>query len=93
MTGKKPYTIPCCAAEAMRRVRRIDVGGVAVGLSMLDCIFADVQEMALSNDHAVCEELMKRVRIYNYIPPSAADLYVDAVSALYEKEMRENGNH
>jgi hypothetical protein len=87
MTGKKPYTIPCCAAEAMRRVRRIDIGGVTVGLSLLDCIFADVREMALPGEHAVREELMKRVKINNYVPPSAAGIYADAVYALYKKEM------
>ena len=29
---------PCCAAEALRRVRRIEVGGVVVGLAMLDAV-------------------------------------------------------
>ena len=77
----------------MRRVRRINVGGVAVGLSMPDCIFADVREVRLPGDRAVRNELMKRVKIYNYVPPSAAGLYADAVYALYEKEMTENGNH
>jgi len=32
--------IPCCAADAMRAVRSVEVNGAPVGLSMLNLVLA-----------------------------------------------------
>jgi len=79
---------PCCAAEALRRVRRIEVGGVVVGLAMLDDILADTVALALSGDGAIGDELIKQVKIYNYIPKEVEPLYRAALLREYQNEVK-----
>ncbi|HOI12961.1 MAG TPA: hypothetical protein PLG75_03850, partial [Methanoculleus sp.] len=66
---------PCCAAEAMRRIRRIEVGGVVVGLAMLDDAFQDVIDRGIAGETAIGDELVRQIKIYNYIPKEAEPLY------------------
>jgi len=87
----KNTDIPCCAADAVRRVKAVDVNGVTVGLSMLDLVFAEVRDLGLGDDTAVRAELLKRVKIYNYVPQPAADAYATAVHREYAK-WNEGGN-
>ncbi|MCK8518266.1 hypothetical protein [Methanoculleus sp. 7T] len=79
---------PCCAAEALRRVRRIEVGGVVVGLTMLDDILADTVAFNLSGETAIGDELMRQVKIYNYIPKEAEPLYRAALLLEYQNEVK-----
>lgn len=79
--------IPCCAADAMRRVRQISVGGNVVGLSMLEEIFEEVADAGLSQDADIRRELIRQVKIYNYVPAPAEATYADAIFAEYQKEM------
>ncbi|WP_214021587.1 hypothetical protein [Methanoculleus sp.] len=85
METKKKRENPCCAAEAMRR---IEVGNVVVGLAMLDGILADVMERGLSGVTAVGDELLKQVKIYNYIPKEAEPLYRAALLREYQNEVK-----
>ncbi|WP_460374005.1 hypothetical protein [Methanocalculus sp. MC3] len=78
---------PCCAAEAMRRIRQIDVGGINVGLTMLDDAIHEVARMNLIKDEEIADELMKRLRIYNYIPKSAEQQYRSATLREYTHEV------
>jgi len=66
---------PCCEAEALRRIRQVDVGGIVVGISMLDHILTEVKAMELPDEKETGRELLKRVKIYNYIPASAEEKY------------------
>jgi len=68
-------TIPCCAAEAMRRVRQVEVGGIVVGLAMLDDILDEVREMNLPASDSIADELLRQVKIYNYVPRPAETAY------------------
>ncbi len=70
---------PCCAADALRRIRRVDVGGVTIGFVMLDAVFAEVTAMGIRDDAALGEELVRRVREHNYIPLGAEALYAAAL--------------
>jgi hypothetical protein len=81
----KNNDVPCCAADAMRRVKPIDVNGATVGLAMLDLVFAEVRDLGLTDESAVRAELLKRVKVYNYVPPPAADAYAGAVNREYAK--------
>ncbi len=76
---------PCCEAEALRRIRQVDVGGIVVGISMLDHILAEVREMELPDEKEIGRELLKRVKIYNYIPASAEEKYRIALLEEYLK--------
>ncbi len=79
---------PCCAAEALRRVRRIDIGGVVVGLAMFDDILADVIDSGLAGEIAIGDELIKQIKIYNYIPKGAEQLYRTALLREYQNEVK-----
>lgn len=76
---------PCCAAEALRRIRQIEIGGIVVGLAMLDDIIEEVQGLHLTGKDAIADELIKRVKIYNYVPQKAESEYRDALIREYEK--------
>ncbi|WAI00200.1 hypothetical protein [Methanogenium organophilum] len=79
---------PCCEAEAMRRIRQISVGDTVVGLSMLEQIFEDVAGADLSPDTIIRSELLRQVKIYNYVPKPAEEAYADAVFAEYQNELK-----
>lgn len=78
---------PCCAAEGLRRIRQVDVGGITVGLAMLDDIIDEVQGLHLASKDAIAEELLTRVKVYNYIPPAVTDTYRRALLREYEKKV------
>ncbi|HOT02741.1 MAG TPA: hypothetical protein PK069_01005 [Methanolinea sp.] len=78
---------PCCAAEALRRIRQVEVGGITVGLAMLDDIIDEVQELQLTSKEAIINELVKRIKIYNYIPSSAEEKYREAMYREYNKKV------
>lgn len=76
--------IPCCAADALRRIRQVEIGGVVVGISMLDHILEEVVTMNLQDTRELGFELMKRVKIYNYVPPRVEDQYRVAILQEFE---------
>lgn len=76
---------PCCAAEALRRIRQIPVNGIMTGITMLDESIADVKEQNPGSDAAIREALMKKIRIYNYIPPGVAEEYTRVILEEYRK--------
>ena len=82
---------PCCAAEALRRIRQVDVGGIVVGLSMLDKVISDVEALGITSEPRLTEELMKRTKIYNYIPKSAEQVYGEALLGIYRNEVNNHG--
>jgi hypothetical protein len=76
---------PCCAAEALRRIRQIPINGIMTGITMLDESIAEVKEQNPGNDAAVREALMKKIRIYNYVPPGVEAAYARALMEEYKK--------
>ncbi len=76
---------PCCAAEALRRIRQVDVGSIVIGIAMLDPILTEVKRMKISGEKEIGDELLKRVKIYNYIPASAEMKYQAALLREYHK--------
>jgi hypothetical protein len=84
--------IPCCAADAMRTVRQVEINGVTIGLSMLDLVVAEVQALDLASETAVRAELITRVKVYNYVPASAAEAYAAAVHREYIRSNNQGGS-
>ena len=76
---------PCCAAEALRRIRQIPINGIMTGITMLDESIADVKNQNPGNDSAAREALMKKIKIYNYVPKGVEDEYAKAVMKEYKK--------
>jgi DNA-binding Lrp family transcriptional regulator len=74
---------PCCPADALRRIRQVEVNGIITGITMLDESIAEVKELRFTDEREIREALMKRVKIYNYIPPGVADAYAEAIMKEY----------
>lgn len=81
---------PCCSAEALRRVKQIEVEGKTVGIVWLEPIMKDVAALDLATDGQVVAELMKRVKIYNYVPQSVEKAYAPAVFGEYKNYIQKN---
>ncbi len=80
--------IPCCAADALRRIRQIPVNGIMTGITMLDESIAAVREQNPGDDSRISTALMKKIRVYNYIPPGVAEAYAGAILEEYKKVCR-----
>jgi len=80
--------IPCCAADALWRIRKLNVNGVMTGITGLDESIAAVAGENLSGNAAIRSALMKRIQACNYIPPAVGDAYADALLAEYNRVMK-----
>lgn len=78
---------PCCAAEALRRIRQIPIKGINTGITMLDESIAAVKELELKSDTEIRDALMKKIRIYNYIPKGVEEEYAKAIMEEYKKSV------
>jgi hypothetical protein len=76
---------PCCPADALRRIRQIKINGSMTGITMLDECIAYVHNQNCCTDTEIRAALVKRVRIYNYIPKSVEGQYADALMDEYRK--------
>lgn len=75
--------IPCCQRDAIRRIKQITVNGEPTAIVMLDEIIAEVKGMQFISEQEVRNLLMKKVRIYNYIPLAAEEMYSKAILGEY----------
>lgn len=83
--------IPCCAVDAMRRAKYVEVNGATVGLSMLELVFAEVQELDHAEDAAVRAEFLRHVKVYTCVPLPAEDACAHAVHRDYANGNDEGG--
>lgn len=79
---------PCCAADALRRIRQITVNDLPTGITMLDESIAAVRVQNLASDPAIREALLKQVKVYNYIPSAVENHYAEALVEEYRKSGR-----
>lgn len=80
-----PEKQPCCAADALWRIRKITVNGAPTGINRLDESIAAVRAMDPVSDDAVRAALLEKVRASNYIPPAVEGAYADALLEEYRK--------
>ncbi len=77
---------PCCAAAAARMVKRITLpDGSQVGIVNLENILKEVAALTLADDEIIKKELLARVKIFNYVAPSADYEYSEALLGEYKK--------
>lgn len=82
MAGEKP----CCPAAAARMVKKLTLAdGSQVGILHLEEILKGVADLKLADDEAIKKELLKRVKIYNYVAPAAEADYSQALLKEYKK--------
>jgi hypothetical protein len=73
----------CCAADALRRIRQVNVNGIPTGITMLDESISTVRELGFTKEHEVREALIKQIKIYNYIPTGVQEAYTEAIMREY----------
>jgi hypothetical protein len=66
-------------------IRTILVDGKATGIDQLDRILGDVIALGLAREDEIREELLTRVKAFNYVPTKKTDAYADALMAEYRK--------
>ncbi|MDH7508912.1 MAG: hypothetical protein QHH00_05885 [Methanomassiliicoccales archaeon] len=76
---------PCCPESAARKVKKLNVGGFQVGIAHLDEIIEEVKNLGLRDSGEIGKQLLKRAKIYNYIPPGAEGEYAEALLKEYLK--------
>jgi hypothetical protein len=77
---------PCCAAAAARMIKKVVLPGGEVGIVNLESILKEVADMKLVDDETIKRELLKRVKIYNYVAPAAETDYSKALLKEYKQQ-------
>lgn len=65
--------------------KRVLIDGKETGIDHLDFIFEDVKKLQLDNNSVISEEILKRVKAFNYVPTKKTAEYVEALLAEYRK--------
>jgi hypothetical protein len=66
--------------------KRVLIDGKETGIDHLDWIFDEVNKISPPDDAALTEELMKRVKEFNYVPTKKSSAYAVALVAEYKKK-------
>jgi len=65
--------------------KRVLIDGKETGIDHLDFIFDEVKKLRLDNNTAITDEILKRVKVFNYIPTRKTAEYADGLFAEYRK--------
>jgi hypothetical protein len=84
--------IPCCAADALRRIRQIPIHGIMTGITMLDESIAEIQAQNYRSDPEILAALMNKIKIYNYIPKDVEAEYARALMEEYRNSSIKKSN-
>jgi hypothetical protein len=68
--------------------RRVMIDGKETGIDQLDFVFEEVRKLGLTDDSILAEEIMKRVKVFNYVPSKKDALYREALLREYKQEIR-----
>ena len=78
---------PCCAADALRRIRQVKINGIMTGITMLDESIAEIRVQNYGSEPEILAALIKRIRVYNYIPRGVEVEYARALMEEYKKDI------
>jgi len=81
---------PCCAADALRRIRQVKINGILTGITMLDESIAEVRAQNLGSEPEIHAALLKKIRIYNYVPKGVEEEYARVLMEEYKKALTKN---
>ena len=76
---------PCCATAAAREIKQLMVNGTSIGLAHLDEVMDEVKKLDLQSDAEIGEALLKKVKVFNYVPSSAGPDYIRALLEEYHR--------
>ncbi len=81
-------TNPCCLESAKRKFKQVNVGGNLVGIANLDEIMDEMSASNLTDEDVISQMLLDTVKIFNYVPPTAAIEYRIALLKEYKQRCR-----
>ncbi|PKL70256.1 MAG: aldolase [Methanomicrobiales archaeon HGW-Methanomicrobiales-1] len=67
--------------------KRVLIDGKETGIDHLDFIFDEVKKLRLDNNSVISDEILKRVKVFNYVPTKKTAEYADALLAEYRKNL------
>lgn len=70
------------------KIKKITIEGKETGIDKLDFILDEVITLNLKNESQIKEELLKRTRIFNYIPTKKVGVYADALWNEYQLRVK-----
>jgi hypothetical protein len=84
---KDGYYCSICGGIPPDRIttKKIVVDGKETGIDQLDWILDEVRNLKLTDDATITAELIKRVKVLNYVPTKKTVLYEVALLAEYRK--------
>ena len=65
------------------KIKKIPVDGKETGIDRLDWILQDVAALDLTDDERIADEIVKRVRQFNFIPSKKLPYYREALLREY----------
>jgi len=74
---------PCCAADALKRIKPLSINGIPTGIVMMERIFDEIKMLDITDDICLEEALVERVKIYNYVLEAAGVAYAGALIREY----------
>jgi hypothetical protein len=70
--------------------KRVLIDGKETGIDHLDWILAEVKKLAVDDDAIIREEIVRRVKQFNYVPTKKTTEYGTGLLAAYKKFREEN---
>jgi len=70
--------------------KRVLIDRKETGIDHLDWIFGEVAKLTADNDAAITEEILKRVKQFNYVPTKKTREYGAGLLAAYKKFREES---
>jgi hypothetical protein len=67
------------------QTKRIPIDGKETGIDHLEFILDEVKKLNPESDTAISEELLRRVKVFNYVPTKKTAEYAVALLAEYRK--------
>lgn len=85
---KDGYYCSICGGIPPNKIttKRVLIDGKETGIDHLDWIFSEVKKLNPGTDEAIAEELLKRVKEFNYVPTKKSGVYAQALVAEYKKQ-------
>lgn len=77
----------CCPEKPVSK--RLTVGGIQVGISEYDTIIQKALELENAPEDEIKRILLKELKIFNYVPASAEQDYLDAMWQEYKNTRNE----
>ena len=83
--GKDGYYCTICGGipPDQIKIKKILIDGKETGIDRLDWILQDVLSLRLTDDEKITDEIVRRVRQFNFIPSLKADKYRKALLREY----------